>query len=209
MRCMSGVTTIQRRMCSSPAGSLQIGVIEHRHAVQDGLERDHRRGRGAQKGHDRHFQSHRKRDLTGMKAHGRRHVHIAVGVVDTMETPQQPDAMHGDMLPVDYDIQDKEACGECGPGGNRDPVEAGRNRRPLPTARRPRPAAGRARRSIAVSANVRRRLVGQRRRRGKLRVRAGHSASARTRAASAAAKIAKRSQRLNGDGEAEQAHAVW
>ena len=104
-------------------GQGEVGVVEHRHAVQDDLEGQDSPGRGA-KGVDRaDLDQHGEQDLHRVEPDGGSHVEIAVGMVDPVQPPEGWHLVHDHVLRPDQGVEDQDREEEFEPYGQGGGVE--------------------------------------------------------------------------------------
>jgi hypothetical protein len=101
---MSGVTSTQRSARSSCRRQADVAVVEHRGGVEHHFEDhhgDHRRPEHADGGE---LDQHRQNDFQRMKARAGGQVVIQIGVMHSMQPPQQRHGMHHDVLQPDDEV---------------------------------------------------------------------------------------------------------
>ncbi len=92
----------------SDQGKTEVGVIKHGTDIQEHLEREHRQRRCPKGADGRALEQHGEENLPRMKPRTRGDVYIDVGVVHTMQAPEDRHRVKQHMLQVDGEIQQED-----------------------------------------------------------------------------------------------------
>jgi len=89
----------------SDQGNTDVGVIEHGTSIQQHLEREHRQRRGPKGTDGCELDQHGEEDFARMKPRTRGDVYIDVGMMHTVQAPENRYRVKQHMLQVDGEIQ--------------------------------------------------------------------------------------------------------
>src|SRR5881409_2263290 len=90
-------------------GQSDVAMVEHRSGVQSDFKYQHRERRCAQRDDDEELDAQRQQYLDGMKSRTGGHVHVQVGVVHSMEPPENGNGMKNAVLEVNRQVEQKQS----------------------------------------------------------------------------------------------------
>jgi len=102
-------------------GNPHVAVVEENHGLQDQFVNDQLHGCDAEQGQDSQSRERGEDDFAGMEAHGGAGVHLGIGMVHAVETPEQRDFVVGPVPEIHPQIEQEDGqgpldpCGKCGP----------------------------------------------------------------------------------------------
>ena len=88
----------------SAQGKTEVGVIEHGTDIQEHFEREHRQRRCPKGADGRELEQHGEENFSRMKPRARGDVYIDVGVMHTVQAPENRHRVKQHMLQVDGEI---------------------------------------------------------------------------------------------------------
>ena len=99
----------QPEQAVEPHPQADVPMAEHRGPVQQDLEDDNRQGGNAEGRHRRKFDQRGEEDLQGVKPQPRGDVYVEIGVVHTVEAPEEGERVKQHMLEVDDQVEQQDA----------------------------------------------------------------------------------------------------
>src|SRR6056297_4367480 len=93
-----------------PTRKPDVSVVEQSRTVEDDLENQDAEGRWTDQVDQPDLEQHGKRDFHGVKADRGAHIEVAVGMMDTVKTPQDRHLVGDKMLRPDCEIKDQYRC---------------------------------------------------------------------------------------------------